>query len=138
MEDSVYFANILRSRECPVCGTDRRASGILASPTCAVCRGPLDPAKAYLAIARGAARATCSKECVEVALQEGLTNGTECPACGTPWSEAAPHPRTCRTCAEGLSWDVGYLGRWDDGRLDAFCSVTCLRMHEDRANPFCG
>lgn len=138
MEDSVYFTNILRLRECAVCGTDRKASAALAVTSCAVCHGTLDTTRAYLAVARGGARAACSRECAEASIQEGLVGGDFCPACGSPWAAAAPHARTCRTCAKDLSWDAGYLGLWDAGRLHAFCSPACLTMHEERANPFCG
>ncbi len=138
MEDAVYFANILRSRECAVCGTDRKASLSLAAASCAVCHAPVDSARALLAIGKGAAKAVCSIPCLEVALQEGLAGGDACPACGSPWAAAAPHPRTCRTCAKALAFEAGYVGRFDTGRLHTFCSTACLEMHEARVNPFCG
>ncbi len=138
MEDATYFANVLRSRECSVCGTDRKASAVLADPRCTVCGTTLDDGHALLAIAQGAAKAACSMACLEVVLNEGLAGGDSCPACGTPWSAAAPHPRTCRTCAKDLSFDDGYVGVWQGGRLQTFCGVPCLEMHEDRVNPFCG
>ena len=138
MEDSVYFTNILRSRECALCGTDRKASAVLASTTCGVCHATLDGSRALLAVGRGAARAACSKECLEVALQEGLVGGDACPACGSPWPSASVPARMCRTCAKDLSLDAGYAGLWESGRLHGFCSVACLTMHEDRVNPFCG
>lgn len=138
MEDATYFANVLRSRECSVCGADRKASVILASPNCAVCGTTLDDGHALLGIAKGAAKAVCSPTCLEVVLNEGLAGGTSCPGCGNPWSAAAPRPRTCRTCAKDVRFDEGYLGLWQGGRLATFCGVACLQMHEDRVNPFCG
>jgi len=138
MEDAVYFANILRGRECVVCGTDRKASAALASAACAVCHGSLDSSRALLAIAKGAAKPACSAACLEVILQEGLVGGDACPACGSFWAAAAPHPRACRTCAKGLAFDAGYVGLFDAGRLQTFCSIACLEMQKARPNPFCG
>ncbi|MEK6986869.1 MAG: hypothetical protein AABX97_02100 [Candidatus Thermoplasmatota archaeon] len=138
MEDAVYFANILRSRECAVCGADRMVSPSLAGTDCSVCHGPVDSAHALLAIAKGAAKVACAIPCLEVVLQEGLVGGDACPACGSPWGTAAPHPRTCRTCAKALAFDAGYLGLFEVGRLRTFCSTACLEMHEARVNPFCG
>ncbi len=138
MEDATYYANILRSRECSVCGTDRRASVVLASNTCAVCGTTLDDGRALLGIAKGAAKAVCSMACLEVVLSEGLVGGATCPGCGTPWPAAAPHGTTCRTCAKTLSFADGYLGLWQGGRVTTFCGLPCLEMHEDRVNPFCG
>ncbi len=138
MEDSVYYANVLRSRECAVCGTDRKASAVLYVNACAVCRTPLDDGHALLAIARGGAKAACSYPCLDVVLNEGLAGGPSCPACGTPWGEAAPPPRTCRTCAKDLTYDAGYVGLWQGGRVLTFCGVPCLEMHDARVNPFCG
>ena len=137
MEDAVYFANLLRPRECAVCGADRKAIEALSASTCSVCRGSLDPTRAYVMITSGSARAACSKECLASAVAEPLARGEACPACGSPWSEAAPTVRACRTCAKDLSWEAGYVGSWHAGRLTAFCSPACLGMHEDRANPFC-
>ncbi len=138
MEDAMYFANVLRGRECAVCGADRKASVALAVGACAVCHAPLDAERALLGITKGAAKAVCSATCLEVALQEGLVGGDVCPACASPWSAAAPHARACRTCAKGLSFDAGYVGAFDAGRLQAFCSPACLGMHDARVNPFCG
>jgi len=138
MEDAVYFANILRGRECVVCGADRKASTALAWSTCAVCHGPLDPAKALLGIAKGAAKPVCSPACLEVVVQEGLVGGDACPACASAWSAAAPHARACRTCANALAFDAGYVGVFDAGRLVTFCSPACFELHEARVNPFCG
>ena len=138
MEDATYFANVLRSRECSVCGTDRKASAVLARPICAVCGTTLDDGHALLAIAKGAAKAVCSMSCLEVVLKEGLAGGTACPGCGTEWSAAGPHARTCRTCAKPLSFEEGYVGLWEGGRLATFCGLPCLEMHEGRVNPFCG
>ena len=98
MEDSVYYANILRSRECPVCGADRKAALVLAANRCAVCDTTLDDGHAILALGKGAAKGVCSYACLEVVLQEGLAGGVMCPASASPWSDAAPHERTCRTC----------------------------------------
>ncbi len=138
MEDSVYYANILRSRECSVCGADRRAAVVLVVQACAVCRTALDDGHALLAIAKGAAKAVCSYPCLEVVLNEGLAGGTVCPACASEWSAAAPHPRSCRTCAKELSFDVGYVGLWQGGRVLTLCGMPCLEMHDARVNPFCG
>ncbi len=138
MEDATYFANVLRSRACAVCGTDRKATSVLASPICAVCHATLDDGHAILAIAKGAAKGVCSLPCLEVVLQEGLAGGTICPACGSPWSAAAPIPRTCRTCAKALAFDAGYIGLWEGGRVVTFCGAACLEMHDTRMNPFCG
>ena len=138
MEDATYFANVLRGRECPVCGADRRASSVLANPLCAVCDTRLDDGHAFLAVARGAAKAVCSRPCLDVVLSEGLAGGESCPGCGTAWPAASPHARTCRTCAKALSLDDGYVGLWEGGRVVTFCGVPCLEMHEDRVNPFCG
>ncbi len=138
MEDAVYYANVLRPRECAVCGTDRKASVVLASMRCAVCDAGLDDGHAVLAIAKGAAKAVCSYPCLEVVLNEGLVDGAGCPACGTPWSGASPHARTCRTCAKALSFDSGYVGLWQGGLLLTFCGLKCLEMHDARVNPFCG
>jgi hypothetical protein len=138
MEDAVYFANVLRSRECAVCGADRKASAVLAIPRCAVCDTTLDDGHAFLAIGRGAAKALCSYPCLEVVLAEGLAGGVACPACGTPWSAAAPHERACRSCAKALPFDEGYVGLWQGGRVLTFCGVPCLEMHDARVNPFCG
>ncbi len=138
MEDAVYFANVLRSRECAVCGADRKAASVLATTACAVCGTGLDDGHAILAIATGAAKALCSYACLEVVLAEGLVGGTACPACGTPWSEAAPHARSCRTCAHELRLDAGYVGLWQGGRLLTFCGLACLEVHDQRVNPFCG
>ena len=138
MEDATYFANVLRSRECAVCGADRKASTVLASPNCAVCGTTLDDGHALLAIARGAAKPICSMPCLEVVWNEGLAGGAACPGCGTEWSSAAPHPRACRTCAKSLAFDDGYVGLWEGGRVATFCGAACLEMHEDRVNPFCG
>ncbi len=138
MEDSAYFANILRSRECAVCGADRRATVVLAENGCAVCGTTMDDGHAILAIARGAAKPVCSYACLEVVLQEGLAGGAACPACGSEWSAAAPPARTCRTCAKDLAFDPGYVGLWQGGRLLAFCGLACLEMHDERVNPFCG
>ena len=138
MEDATYFANVLRSRECSVCGTDRKASAVLADPRCAVCGTTLDDGHALLPIARGAAKAACSMPCLEAVRNEGPAGGDLCPGCGDPWSAAAPHPRTCRTCAKDLAFADGYVGLWQGGRLVTFCGVPCLEMHEDRVNPFCG
>ncbi len=138
MEDSIYFANVLRSRECVVCGADRKASTVLAFTACAVCDRPLDDGHALLAIARGGAKAVCSYPCVEVVLNEGLAGGTDCPGCGSPWMGAAPHPRACRTCAKPLSFDEGYVGLWQGGRVLTFCGLPCLENHDARVNPFCG
>lgn len=138
MEDSVYYANILRTRECAVCGADRKAAGTLAAGSCAVCHGPLDPASVPLAIAQGGAKAACSDECLGVIFQEGLAGGGDCPACGSPWTEAHPPSRTCRTCAKDLCLADGYVAVWQEGRLVPFCGTACLGMHRDRVNPFCG
>ncbi len=138
MEDAVYFANVLRGRECVVCGADRKASASLAAGACDVCHGTLDQGRGLLGIAKGAAKAVCSPACLEVVFQEGLVGGDACPACGSPWSDAAPHARTCRTCAQELSFDAGYVGRFDGGRLVTFCTPRCLALHEARVNPFCG
>lgn len=138
MEDATYFANVLRARECSVCGADRKAATVLASPNCAVCSTTLDDGHAFVAIAKGAAKPLCSFPCLEVALAEGLANGGTCPGCGSPWSAARPPPRTCRTCAKDLAFDAGYVGLWEGGRLLTFCGPTCLERHEARANPFCG
>lgn len=138
MEDAVYYANVLRPRECAVCGADRKAATVLAVPTCAVCSTTLDDGHAILAIGKGAAKAVCSYPCLEVVLGEGLAGGDACPGCGSPWSEAAPHPRTCRTCAKELAFDAGYVGLWQGGRLLTFCGLPCLEMHDARVNPFCG
>jgi len=138
MEDATYFTNILRGRECSVCGADRGARTALAIPTCAVCHGSVDASAALLAIARGAAKIVCSVECTEVAFQEGLTGGLLCPACGGAWSAPAPPPRTCRSCAKDLSFDAGYLGLWESGRILAFCGTPCFELHRARVNPFCG
>ena len=137
MEDAVYFANLLRPRECAICGADRKAVGTLAASTCSVCRGPVDPDRAYLVIVRGSARAVGSKECLGSAVAEPLARGEACPACGSPWSEAAPTVRACRPCAKDLSWEAGYVGSMHAGRLTAFISPACLGMHDDRAYPFC-
>ena len=138
MEDAVYFANVLRSRECAVCGTDRRASSVLALSACAVCGTSLDDAHALLAVAKSAAKAVCSYPCLEVVLNEGLAGGAACPGCGTPWAEAAPPPRTCRTCAQELSFADGYVGLWQGGRVLTSSAIPCLTNHDPRANPFCG
>lgn len=138
MEDAVYYANVLRSRECPVCGTDRKAATVLAVTRCAVCDSALDDGHAILAIGKGASKAVCSYPCLEVTLQEGLAGGEACPACATPWSAAAPHERACRTCAKPLSLSDGYVGLWEGGRLLTFCGLSCLEMHDARVNPFCG
>ncbi len=138
MEDAVYYANVLRSRECAVCGTDRKAAAVLSVTECAVCRTILDDGHAILAIATGAAKAVCSYPCLEVVVGEGLAGGTACPACGSPWSAAAPHARTCRTCAKDLPFDAGYVGLWEGGRVLTFCGLPCLEMHDARVNPFCG
>ena len=138
MEDSVYFANILRSRECTVCGADRKAASILAIPTCAVCATGLDDGHAFVAIGKGAGKGVCSYPCLDVVLNEGLAGGALCPGCGSDWSAAAPHPRACRKCAKPLSFDNGYVGLWQGGRLLTFCGVPCLEMHDARVNPFCG
>lgn len=138
MEDSVYFANVLRSRECAVCGADRKAASVLSVTECAVCRTTLDDGHAIVAIAKGAAKAVCSYACLEVVQNEGLAGGTLCPACGTEWSEAAPHARACRTCAKPLAFDTGYVGLWQGGRVLTFCGLACLEMHDARVNPFCG
>ncbi len=138
MEDATYFANVLRSRECSVCGADRKASVVLALPMCAVCGTTLDDGHALLAIAKGAAKGVCSRPCLDVVLNEGLVGGAACPGCGSPWASASPHARSCRTCAKGLSFDDGYVGLWEGGRLVTFCGTACLEMHEDRVNPFCG
>ncbi len=137
MEDAVYFANVLRGRECAVCGADRKASASLAWGACTVCHGTLGPGRAYLGIAKAAAKPVCSLPCLEVVLKEGLVGGDVCPACASPWS-AAPHARACRTCAKDLSFDVGYVGVFEAGRLQTFCSPACLAMHDARVNPFCG
>ncbi len=138
MEDSVYYANVLRSRECSVCGTDRKASAVLVANLCAVCSTPLDDGHALVAIAQGGSKAVCSYPCLEVVLTEGLAGGAACPACGTPWAEAVPHLRTCRTCAKDLAFAEGYVGLWQGGRLLTFCGLPCLEMHDARVNPFCG
>ncbi len=138
MEDSVYFANILRGRECVVCGADRRATTTLAAAVCAVCHGPLNPEIALLAIARGGAKAACSPECLDVLVQEGVATADDCPACGAPWAESRPVARTCRTCAKDLRLEDGYVALWEAGRMHAFCGTACLAMHRDRVNPFCG
>ncbi len=138
MEDATYFANVLRGRECSVCGADRKAAVVLARTGCAVCDTPLDDGRALMAIAKGAAKVACSMPCLEVVLNEGLAGGDACPGCGSPWSEAAPHPRSCRTCAKELSFADGYVGLWEGGRIVTFCGIACLEMHEDRVNPFCG
>ncbi len=138
MEDAVYYANVLRSRECPVCGADRRAAVVLAVTDCSVCHGSLDDGHAILAIAKGAAKPVCSYACLDVVLNEGLTGGTMCPACGTDWSRASPHPRTCRSCARDLGFEGGYVGLWQGGLLLTFCGLACLEMHDARVNPFCG
>ncbi len=138
MEDATYFANVLRSRECSVCGTDRKASVVLSQRTCEVCDTPLDDGHTLIAIAKGAAKAVCSMPCLEVVLNEGLAGGEACPGCGSPWSGAVPHACTCRTCAKDLAFPGGYVGLWEGGRLVTFCGVPCLEMHEDRVNPFCG
>ncbi len=138
MEDATYFANVLRSRECSVCGADRKAAVVLARPECAVCGTTLDDGRALIAIAKGAAKGVCSMPCLDVVLNEGLVGGDACPGCGSPWTQAAPHARTCRTCAKELSFAEGYVGLWEGGRLVTFCGVACLEMHEDRVNPFCG
>ncbi len=138
MEDAVYYANVLRPRECAVCGADRKASATLASTRCAVCRTTLDDGHAILAVAVGGAKAVCSYPCLEVVLSEGLAGGTACPACDSDWAAAAPHPRTCRTCAKEVTFDAGYVGLWQGGRLLTFCGLACLEMHDARVNPFCG
>ncbi len=138
MEDAVYYANVLRSRECAVCGTDRKASVVLSANRCAVCDAILDDGHAVLAIAKGAAKAVCSYPCLEVVLNEGLAGGEACPACGTLWSAAAPHARACRSCAKALSFDDGYIGLWQGGRVLPFCGLPCLEMHDARVNPVCG
>jgi hypothetical protein len=138
MEDAVYFANILRSRECTVCGADRKAASVLAITRCAVCATGLDDGHAFVAIGKGAGKAVCSYPCLDVVLNEGLAGGTLCPGCGSDWSAAAPHPRACRTCAKALSFDDGYVGLWQGGRVLTFCGVPCLEMHDARVNPFCG
>ena len=138
MEDAVYFANLLRPRECAVCGADRKAVERLSTSTCSACDGSLDASRAYLVIARGSARAVDSKECLATAVADPAATRDACPACGSQWSEAAPPARACRTCAKDLPFDAGYVGVWEAGRLTAFCSVACLAMHEDRVNPFCG
>ncbi len=138
MEDAVYYANVLRSRECAVCGTDRKASAVLVVQACAVCDTPLDDGHALLALAKGGAKAVCSYPCLDVVLHEGLADVGACPACGTPWTEAAPHARTCRSCAKDLSLDPGYVGLWQGGRVLTFCGLACLEMHDARVNPFCG
>jgi len=138
MEDAVYFANILRSRECAVCGADRRATAELKASACAICHGSLDAGNALLGIAKGAAKALCSPTCLEVALQEGLVGGDACPACGSPWAEAAPHARACHTCSKALRFEDGYVGLWEAGRLLTFCGLACLDLYRARVNPYCG
>lgn len=138
MEDAVYYANILRSRECSVCGADRMAASVLVVPTCAVCTRALDDGHAILALAKGAAKAVCSYPCLEVVLSEGLAGGMTCPACGSDWSAATPHSRACRTCAKGLSFDDGFVALWRGGRVLTFCGPACLELHDARVNPFCG
>jgi hypothetical protein len=98
----------------------------------------VDSDHALIAIAKGAAKALCSIPCVEVALQEGLVAGETCPVCDSFWSSANPHARSCRTCAKVLALDAGYVGLFEAGRLQTFCSTACVEMHEARANPFCG
>src|SRR5512136_3201768 len=110
MEDSAYYANILRTRECAVCGADRKAVSVLASNECAVCKTTLDDGHAILAIAKGGAKPLCSYACLEVVLNEGLAGGTACPACDSSWSDASPHARTCRSCAKDLAFEAGYVG----------------------------
>ncbi len=137
MEDAVYFANILRDRACAVCGTDRKATQVLARSECWVCGASLGSGEASLAIRRDGACPMCSDECLALVEQATPPACEACPACGTPWRppDAA---RTCRTCAAALDLEAGYVGVWAEGRLTTYCGIACLERHRALSTPFCG
>ena len=139
MEDAVYMANLLRVRECSLCGADRKASPILVRSACWVCGASLDDGEEiFLAVHGSGSTPVCSDLCFASLTQEPAVASASCAVCGSPWRDAVLVARSCRACAAGIDPVRGYVVLFQGGRVTPFCSLPCLDLHRARANPFCG
>ena len=135
----MYMANLLRMRECPLCGADRKAATVLVRSACWVCGAALDEREEILiAVRESGATPLCSDVCLASFLQAPIVASAACAVCGSPWRDAVLIARSCRGCASDLDHARGYVVAFQGGRATPFCGIVCVDRHFATANPFCG